>query len=84
MVLLSLLQQLAADLSTDAELKLDWLTNVAPCVQPGDPQVAPHLRSVLGGVMANLKALMGRLSSNDPVAKKGKVAAHLVNSLLHQ
>ncbi|KIY93768.1 hypothetical protein MNEG_14195 [Monoraphidium neglectum] len=88
--LLSLVQQLGANLGTpvlgkaDADLRLDWLTEVAPLLEPSAPAIAPHLRGVLGSVMAGLKALAGQLPHTDPVGRKAKLAIHVVNSLLHQ
>jgi hypothetical protein len=84
--LLSLVQQLGANLGPgpDAELRLDWLTEVAPLLEPGNPVIAPHLRGVLGAVMAALKALAGQLPHTDATGRKAKLAIHVVNSLLHQ
>ncbi|KAI8474285.1 MAG: hypothetical protein J3K34DRAFT_494464 [Monoraphidium minutum] len=86
--LLSLVQQLGANLGPgggpDAELRLDWLTEVAPLLEPAAPSVAPHLRGVLGAVMGSLKALAGGLPHTDPAGRKAKLAIHVVNSLLHQ
>lgn len=86
--LLSLVQQLGANLGltggADTDLRLDWLTEVAPLLEPSNPTIAPHLRGVLASVMAALKALAGHLPHTDPVGRKAKLAIHVVNSLLHQ
>ncbi len=84
--LLSLVQQLGANLSpgADADLKLDWLTEVAPLLEPGNATIAPHLRGVLGAVMGQLKGLAGQLPHTDAVGRKAKLTIHVVNSLLHQ
>lgn len=84
--LLSLVHQLSANLVADADtpLKLAWLGEAAPAIDPHDPVVAPHLRGVLTGVMAALKQLVNSLPQSDATAKKGKITLHLFNSLLHQ
>eukprot|EP00775_Hariotina_reticulata_P011820 gene11820-11964_t len=84
--LLSLVHQLSANLVNDADtpLKLTWLAEAAPVVDPHDPVTAPHLKGVLTGVMNSLKGLVNSLPANDAMAKKGKITLHLFNSLLHQ
>ncbi|KAF8067359.1 Acsf3 [Scenedesmus sp. PABB004] len=84
--LLSLVHQLASDLRNDANaaLKLAWLAEAAPVLDPHDATTAPHLKGVLTGVMAALKALVASLPGAEPLAKKAKVTLHLFNSLLHQ
>lgn len=84
--LLSLVHQLSANLSGDANtaLRLSWLAEAAPVVDPHDPMTEPHLRSVLSGVMSSLKQLVMSLPQTDAMAKKGKITLHLFNSLLHQ
>ncbi|WIA13096.1 hypothetical protein OEZ85_006696 [Tetradesmus obliquus] len=83
--LLSLVHQLSSGLVNDAAtpLKLAWLAEAAPVVDPHDPVTAPHLKVVLTGVMSSLKALVNSLPQNDVMAKKGKITLHLFNSLLH-
>jgi len=84
--LLSLVHQLSANLVNDGDtpLKLTWLAEAAPVVDPHDPVTAPHLKGVLTGVMNSLKGLVNSLPANDAMAKKGKITLHLFNSLLHQ
>jgi hypothetical protein len=84
--LLSLVHQLSSGLVNDANtpLKLAWLAEAAPVVDPHDPMTAPHIKVVLTGVMSSLKALVNSLPQNDVMAKKGKITLHLFNSLLHQ
>ncbi|KAK4744078.1 hypothetical protein SAY87_010390 [Trapa incisa] len=45
-VLLSLLQQLACDMSNDAPRKLSWMTDVAGAINPSDPLIAVHSRPI--------------------------------------
>jgi hypothetical protein len=84
--LLSLVHQLSANLASDADtpLKLAWLAEAAPAVDPHDPMTEPHLRAVLSGVMNSLKQLVMALPQTDAMAKQGKITLHLFNSLLHQ
>jgi hypothetical protein len=42
------------------------------------------VKGVLSAILAQLRDLTRTLAPADPTAKKAKVAAHLVNSLLHQ
>jgi hypothetical protein len=87
-VLLSLVQQLAADLrpaDADAALKLDWLGECCPLLQPRDPAVSPHLRQALSPAVPGLRALATGGAGIDPsLAKRAKTVVHLFNSLLHQ
>lgn len=84
--LLSLVHQLAADLHTDVNtaLKMAWLNEAAPAIDPHDPVTAPHIKGVLSGVMGSLKQLVNSLPATDATAKKAKITLHLFNSLLHQ
>lgn len=84
--LLSLVHQLSANLPANAHtpIRLAWLAEAAPAVDPHDPVTEPHLRTVLSGVMNSLKQLVTSLPQTDAMAKKGKITLHLFNSLLHQ
>jgi hypothetical protein len=55
----------------------------AQLVNPKDPMLAGHIRATLGHTLKGLKALMAAGASGD-TARQCKLAAHLVNSLLHQ
>ncbi|KAF5949623.1 hypothetical protein HYC85_011616 [Camellia sinensis] len=45
-VLLSLLQQVACDISKDTTRKLGWMTEVAVVINPADPMIAVHVRPI--------------------------------------
>ena len=82
-VLLSFVTHLAHQLPThDTDLKLSWLVQAAPAIDPRHPRVAEHCRQVLEPVKAQLTGL-ARSLSGEP-GKQAKTAVHLVNSLLHQ
>ncbi|GAX76096.1 hypothetical protein CEUSTIGMA_g3539.t1 [Chlamydomonas eustigma] len=82
-VLLSLVTHLAHQLPTaDTEVKLSWLLQTAPALDPKHPGVAGHCRQVLEPVKAQLTNMARTLSGD--TGKQVKTAVHLVNSLLHQ
>ena len=78
MVLLSLVQQLSADLSTSLGPKLGWIREAALQLNPRDPVLARHLRPVLEGVHAALAAAAARASGAD--AASCRLALHVVHS----
>lgn len=80
MVLLSLIMQLGFDLQQDTDVKLVWLLEAAPNLDPRDPAVARHRLDVLPGVRSNLTALLA--SSSGETAKTCKLGVHLINSLM--
>ncbi|KAA8527110.1 hypothetical protein F0562_008661 [Nyssa sinensis] len=45
-VLLSLLQQLACDISKDTPRKLTWMTDIAIAINPTDPMISVHVRPI--------------------------------------
>ncbi|VFQ82481.1 unnamed protein product [Cuscuta campestris] len=45
-VLLSLLQQLACDISNETGKKLTWMTHVLSAINPSDPMIAMHVRPI--------------------------------------
>ncbi|BDA40748.1 probable enhancer of mRNA-decapping protein 4 [Coccomyxa sp. Obi] len=81
-VLLSLMQQLGSDLSKDTGIKLQWLKEAAPVLDPNDTMLAPHMRQILQQLFAALQACQPLVSPGD--ARACRTVIHLVNSLLHQ
>lgn len=79
-VLLSLLQQVGFDLKSDADLKVYWIMEIAPNINPREPPVAGHLKPILQHIMTQLV----KLNVQGELAKQVKLTIHLVNSLLHQ
>lgn len=67
---------------SDTDLKLQWVMEAAQLVNPKDPSLAGHIRAVLQHTLKGLKALMA--SASGETARQCKLAAHLINSLLHQ
>lgn len=78
MVLLSLLQQLAADLNHGATSKLQWIREAAMAINPSDQSIAAHIKPVLEQVAAALQANLPRLSPTD--ASSCKLTLHVVRS----
>jgi len=82
-VLLSLIQQLGYDLSSDTTLKLRWLQQAILCLDPRDLSVASHVPAILARLLANLEEHYPRFSDNsNPCSTSFKVLLHVVNSLL--
>lgn len=78
MVLLSLVQQLAADIANNTANKLQWIREAALALNPQDPLLVPHLRPVLEQVHAALAAAVSRMQGPD--VQSCKLAMHVVHS----
>lgn len=82
MVLLSLVQQLSADLTpgpgSNLSTKLAWVREAAMLVNPADPLLAPHFRPVMDQVYAALQGCAARVHGAD--ASACKLAMHVVHS----
>ena len=66
----------------DTQVKLLWIKEAAPNLDPNDALLAPHMREILQALYNELHACL--LSSPPQQARTTKVVVHLVNSLLHQ
>ena len=80
-ILLSLVQQLSADLQSNLGVKLAWIREAALLINPADPMLARHLRPVLEGVYAALQAAAGRLQGAE--ANSCRLAMHAFNRLFN-
>jgi len=80
MVLLSLLQQLAADLSGNTATKLQWVREAAMTINPADHTIAAHIKPVLEHVLSSLQTILPSLQPED--ASSCKLALHVVRSQL--
>jgi enhancer of mRNA-decapping protein 4 len=78
MVLLSLVQQLAADIGTNPSNKLQWIREAALALLPKDPLLGPHLKPVLEQVHAALGAAVGKMQGGD--VQSCKLAMHVIHS----
>lgn len=66
----------------DTGIKLQWLKEAAPVLDPDDTMLAPHMRQILQQLFAALQACQPLASPGD--ARACRHVIHLVNSLLHQ
>jgi len=78
MVLLSLLQQLAHDLSQQTTSKLQWIREAALVINPQDPAISHQVKPVLQGVANSLTRTMQKMSPDD--ASSCKLTIHIVRS----
>ncbi|KAK1273995.1 Enhancer of mRNA-decapping protein 4 [Acorus gramineus] len=81
-VLLSLLQQLACDISNETGRKLGWITDVAVAINPTDPTIALHVRRIFEqvyGIVRHQSTLPGVAVSE---AGTLRIILHVLNSVL--
>ncbi|CAA7016335.1 unnamed protein product [Microthlaspi erraticum] len=82
-VLLSLLQQLACDMSKDTSRKLAWMTDVVTAINPSDQMIAVHARPIFEQVYQILhhhRNAPGNASGSDVSAIT--IIMHVINSML--
>jgi enhancer of mRNA-decapping protein 4 len=78
-VFLALFQQLACDIANDTSRKLQWMTHVAVAINPTDPIIAMHVRSIFDQVYGVL-AHQPTTSALD--AKNIRLILHVITSVL--
>jgi WD40 repeat protein len=82
-VVLSLLQQLGATLSSGTEWKIEWIKAAALALDPADAVLEQHLPGILGGLLRSLdKQYRAAQAANSPKKNELKLVLHIVNSLL--
>ncbi|RDY08653.1 Varicose-related protein, partial [Mucuna pruriens] len=81
-VLLSLLQQLACDISNDTARKIAWLTDVAAAINPSDPTIAMHTRPIFEQVYQILNHQRNLPTMTGPDLSSIRLLLHVVNSML--
>eukprot|EP01119_Soliformovum_irregulare_P005051 TRINITY_DN1639_c0_g1_i1.p1 TRINITY_DN1639_c0_g1~~TRINITY_DN1639_c0_g1_i1.p1 ORF type:complete len:1260 (+),score=432.34 TRINITY_DN1639_c0_g1_i1:384-3782(+) len=82
-VMLSLIQQLGVNLTTEPELKVTWLREACLAFDPADPKVQQYAPATLKQLLRNLGESIPKYSaSTKPPASSFKVIMHIVNSLL--
>lgn len=80
-LVLSLAQQLGADLSTLTETKLGWLTEIFTVFVPSaveDPRFLSTAQKVLDELFGNLRVLFVEVPSSSPLHKQVKTVMRLV------
>ncbi|KAG2305725.1 hypothetical protein Bca4012_085295 [Brassica carinata] len=78
-VLLSLLQQLACDITKDTSRKLAWMTDVVAAINPSDPMVAVHGRPIFEQVYQILHHHRNAPGSD---VSATRLIMHVINSML--
>ncbi|KAJ4975852.1 hypothetical protein NE237_000958 [Protea cynaroides] len=81
-VLLSLLQQLACDISKETSRKLAWMTDVVVAINPSDSKIAMHVRPIFEQVYQILAhhITLPTVTSNDVTSMR--IVMHIINSML--
>ncbi|XP_042519509.1 enhancer of mRNA-decapping protein 4-like isoform X2 [Macadamia integrifolia] len=81
-VLLSLLQQLACDISNETSRKLAWMTDVLVAINPADSMIAMHVRPIFEQVYKILAhhSTLPTVTSNDVTSMR--IVMHVINSML--
>eukprot|EP00736_Rhodelphis_marinus_P000878 Rmarinus@m.30054 len=80
-VILSLLQQLAFDLSTEIELKLTWIREGLLALNPADSAVKQHVNAILDMIKGNLTRYAKEIEASKQ-SKNARMVAHLVLSIM--
>lgn len=81
-VLLSLLQQLACDISNDTTRKLGWMTDVANAIIPADPMIAVHVRPIFDQVYKILNHQRSLPTVTGAELSSIRLLMHVINSML--
>ncbi|EEF31764.1 conserved hypothetical protein [Ricinus communis] len=81
-VLLSLLQQLACDVSKDTARKLAWMTDVAAAINPADQMISMHVRPIFEQVYQILHQLRNSPAVTGTDLSTIRVLMHVINSVL--
>lgn len=81
-VLLSLLQQLACDISKDTSRKLVWMKDVAMVINPGDVMIAQHVKPIFEQVYQILSHQMNLPTTPPNELSSMRLVMHIINSLL--
>ncbi|XAR67319.1 hypothetical protein NMG60_11002026 [Bertholletia excelsa] len=81
-VLLSLLQQLACDISKDTSQKLKWMTEVAVAINPADPMITMHVRPIFEQVYQILNHHRNLPSTSSADLSSIRLVMHVINSML--
>ncbi|KAF3605131.1 hypothetical protein DY000_02050756 [Brassica cretica] len=78
-VLLSLLQQLACDISKDTSRKLGWMTDVVTAINPSDQMIVVHARRIFEQVY---QILHHQLNAPGSDVSAIRLIMHVLNSML--
>ncbi|KAL8153148.1 hypothetical protein V2J09_010908 [Rumex salicifolius] len=81
-VLLSLLQQLACDITKEPSRKLQLMTDVAAAINPVDPMIAIHVRPIFDQVYQILNHHRSLPTTSSAEQTYIRVLMHVINSML--
>ncbi|KAK6185897.1 hypothetical protein SNE40_008034 [Patella caerulea] len=81
-VLLSLIQQLSADLTTHSELKIQYLTEAIMNLDTKNPVTRDHMKTVLHTLLSKLKAFIVN-RPNDQITRNVRMVQMATQSLLN-
>ncbi|KAL6975136.1 hypothetical protein U1Q18_023931 [Sarracenia purpurea var. burkii] len=81
-VLLSLLQQLACDISMDTSRKLVWMTDVAVAINPADPMISVHVRPIFEQVYQIVNHHRSLPTTSGADLSSIRLVMHVINSML--
>uniref|UniRef100_A0A5B6YWJ8 Enhancer of mRNA-decapping protein 4 n=1 Tax=Davidia involucrata TaxID=16924 RepID=A0A5B6YWJ8_DAVIN len=81
-VLLSLLQQLACDISKDTPRKLVWMADVAVAINPADPMIVVHVRPIFEQVYQILNHHRSLPTASGAEFSSIRLVMHVINSML--
>lgn len=82
-VLLSLLQQIACDISKDTSRKLTWIRDVAVAINPADPMISMHVRPIFEQVYQIVNHHHRSLpTSSSADLSNIRLVLHVLNSML--
>ncbi|KAI3456759.1 hypothetical protein Pfo_013422 [Paulownia fortunei] len=81
-VLLSLLQQLACDISKETPRKLTWMREVLSAVNPTDPMIVVHVRPIFEQVYQILNHHRNLPTTSGAELSNIRLIMHVINSML--
>ncbi|CAI9760354.1 unnamed protein product [Fraxinus pennsylvanica] len=81
-VLISLLQQLAYDISKETHKKLPWMREVLLAINPTDPMIVVHARPIIEQVYQILNHHRNLPTTTGPELSIIRLIMHVVNSIL--
>ncbi|XP_019425677.1 PREDICTED: enhancer of mRNA-decapping protein 4-like isoform X1 [Lupinus angustifolius] len=80
-VVLSLLQQLACDISNDTPRKTAWMTDVAAAINPSDPMITLHVRPIFEQVYQILNHQRSLPTMTGADLSSIRLLLHVINSM---
>ncbi|XP_009602017.1 enhancer of mRNA-decapping protein 4-like [Nicotiana tomentosiformis] len=81
-VLISLLQQLACDVSSETARKLSWMRDVLTAINPTDPMIAVHVRPIFEQVYQILIHHRNLPTTTPAELSSIRLIMHVINSML--